>query len=188
MWLKVVNLENLLFLELNQFSTLKRTKIGNILNKEKLMPIIKETPENIAELLKQASLKDDYKARLVALKELKKYDCPQSRDMILRLALHDKVFKVKQEAFKVAKSLDIKKNGKALKLGKKNIGYKLEDFIKIFSKIKETKEMDELDLNLFKKTLKSLDSEMYDVIRSEKGDKFNSWVKTSYNCLPKNKL
>ena len=44
---------------------------------------------------------------------------------------------VKQEAFKVAKSLDIKKNGKALKLGKKNIGYKLEDFIKIFSKIKE---------------------------------------------------
>jgi len=152
------------------------------------MALLKETPKNIDELLKKAGLKDDYKARLVALKELKKYDCPQSRDVILRLALHDKVFKVKQEAFKAAKIHKKKKNGKALKLGKKNIGYKLEDFIKIFLKIKDTREMEELDLNLFKKALKTLDSEMYDVMRFEKGDKFNSWVKTSYNCLPKKQI
>ncbi len=149
------------------------------------MGTVQETAENIDKLVKQAGLTSDYKARLNALKELKKYDCKESRDVILRLALYDKVFKVKAEAFKVAKSLDIKKNGKALKLGKKNIGYKLEDFIKIFLKIKETKEMEELDLNLFKKALKALDPEMYDVMRFEKGDKFNSWVKTSYSCLPK---
>jgi len=149
------------------------------------MAILQETPENINELVKRAGLTSDYKARLNALKELKKYDCKESRDVILRLAVYDKVFKVKAEAFKAAKSLGIKKNGKDLKLGKKNIGYKLEDFIKIFIKIKETKEMEELDLNLFKKALKALDPEMYDVMRFEKGDKFNSWVKTSYNCLPK---
>ena len=149
------------------------------------MAILQETPENINELVKQAGLTSDYKARLSALKELKKYDCKESRDVILRLALYDKVFKVKAEAFKAAKTLNIKKNGKALKLGKKNIGYKLEDFIKIFLKIKDDKKMEELDLNLFKKTLKTVDSEMYDVMRFEKGDKFNSWVKTSYNCLPK---
>ena len=149
------------------------------------MEILQETPENIKELVKQAGLTSDYKARLSALKELKKYDCKESRDVITKLALFDKVFKVKQEAFKAAKALGIEKNGKAIKLGKKNIGYKLEDFIKIFLKIKETKEMEELDLNLFKKALKALDSEMYDVMRFEKGDKFNSWVKTSYNCLPK---
>ena len=152
------------------------------------MTPIKETPENIDELLKQAGLKEDYKARLAALKELKKFDCPKSRDMILKLALYDKVFKVKQEAFKVAKSLNIQKGGKVLKLGKKNIGYKLEDFIKIFLSIKEAKKMDTLDVNAFKKVLKTLDAEMYDVMRFEKGDKFNSWLKTSYNCLPKNKL
>ena len=45
--------------------------------------------------------------------------------------------------------------------------------------------MEELDLNLFKKTLKIVNPEMYDVMRFEKGDKFNSWIKTSYNCLPK---
>ena len=149
------------------------------------MPILQETPENINELMKQAGLTSDYKARLSALKELKKYDCKESRDVITKLALFDKVFKVKQEAFKAAKALGIEKNGKAIKLGKKNIGYKLEDFIKIFLKIKETKAMETLDLNLFKKALKTLDPEMYDVMRFEKGDKFNSWVKTSYNCLPK---
>jgi len=149
------------------------------------MPILQETPENINELMKQAGLTSDYKARLSALKELKKYDCKESRDVITKLALFDKVFKIKQEAFKAAKALGIEKNGKAIKLGKKNIGYKLEDFIKIFLKIKETKAMETLDLNLFKKALKTLDPEMYDVMRFEKGDKFNSWVKTSYNCLPK---
>ena len=149
------------------------------------MALLKETPENIDKLIKQAGLKSDYKARLAALKELKKYDCSESRDVILRLALHDKVFKVKQEAFKAAKILGIEKNGKALKLGKKNIGYRLEDFIKVFLKIKDTKEMDELDLNLFKKTLKTVNPEMYDVMRFEKGEKFNSWVKTSFKCLPK---
>jgi len=149
------------------------------------MALLKETPTNIDELIKNAGIKSDYQVRLLALKELKKYDCPQSRDVILRLALNDKVFKVKQEAFKAAKVLGIEKNGKALKLGKKNIGYKLEDFIKVFLNIKDTKEMDELDLNLFKKTLKTVDPEMYDVMRFEKGDKFNSWVKTSFKCLPK---
>ena len=149
------------------------------------MALLHETPENIDELLKQASMTADYKARLKALTELKKYDCPQSRDAILRLALHDKVFKVKQEAFRAAKTLGIEKNGKPITLGKKNIGYKLEDFTKMFSRIRSEREMDVLNLNLCKETLKKLNPEMYDVMRYEKGDKFDSWIKTTYNCLPK---
>lgn len=149
------------------------------------MTLLKETPENIDELVTKAALKSDYKARLWALNELKKYDCPQSRDVILRLALHDKVFKVKQEAFNAAKTLGIKKNGNPLKLGKKNTGYKLEDFIKIFLKIKNDKKMNALQLPIFKETLKTLNPEMYDVMVFEKGNKFDSWIQTSYNCLPK---
>lgn len=149
------------------------------------MALLKETPENIEQLVKQACLTSDYKARLSALNELKKYDCPQSRDVILRLALHDKVYKVKEAAFKATKLLGIQKNGKPVVLGKKNIGYKLEDFIKIFLKIKNDKEMQKLDLNTFKETLKTLNPEMYDVMEYEKKNKFDSWIKTSYNCLPK---
>ena len=149
------------------------------------MALLQETPQNINELMKQASLKSDYKVRLKALNELKKYDCPESRDMITKLALFDKVFTVKQEAFKAAKVLKIEKNGKAIKLGKKNIGYKLEDFTKIFLQIKTDKSMEHLNLNLCKEHLKKLNPEMNDVMKFEKGDKFDSWIKTTYNCLPK---
>jgi len=149
------------------------------------MALIHETPDNISQLVKQADLKSDYKARLLALNALKKYDCTQSRDVITRLALHDKVYKIKEEAFKAAQTLGIKKNGKPIKLGKKNIGYKLEDFTKIFLSIRSDKNMDGFDLSLLKKYLKTLNPEMYDVMKFEKGDKFNSWIKTTYNCLPK---
>ena len=149
------------------------------------MALLQETPENIAELIKQASLKTDYKTRLKALNELKKYDCPESRDMITKLALFDKVYQVKQEAFKAAKALGIQKNGKAITLGKKNIGYKLEDFTKIFLQIQSDKNMQLLNLNLCKEHLKKLNPEMNDVMKYEKKDKFDSWVKTTFNCLPK---
>ena len=52
-------------------------------------------PQNIDELVKDANRKHSWKVRLEALNELKKYDCQQSRDVITRLALHDKVYKVK---------------------------------------------------------------------------------------------
>ncbi len=149
------------------------------------MALLKETPDNIDQLLKKAALTNDWKARLLALNELKKYDCPQSRDVISRLALYDKVYKIKEEAFKAAKALGIEKNGKPIKLGKKNIGYKLKDFIEIFLKIKKDKQMDNLDLTVFKKTLKIINPEMYNVMEFEKSKKFDSWIRTSYNCLPK---
>ncbi len=149
------------------------------------MALLKETPNNIDQLVKQAGLKHDWKARLSALSELRKYDCRQSRDVILRLALHDKVYKVKEEAFRATKALGIEKNGKPIKLGKKNTGYKLKDFIKIFLSIKIDKKIDDLNLTVFKETLKILNPEMYDVMKFEKGNKFDSWIRTSYNCLPK---
>jgi len=148
------------------------------------MALLKETPDNIDQLLKQAGLTYDWKARLSALNELKKYDCRQSRDLILKLALHDKVYKVKEEAFKAAKALGIEKNGKPLKLGKKNIGYKLKDFIEVFLKIKKDKQMGNLNLTVFKETLKTVNPEMYNVMEFEKSKKFDSWIRTSYNCLP----
>jgi len=149
------------------------------------MALLQETPQNIVELVEQASLKADYKARLKALSELRKYDCPESQDVITKLALFDKVYQVKQEAFKAAKVLKLQKNGKAITLGKKNIGYKLEDFTKIFLQIQSDKNMECLNLNLCKEHLKKLNPEMNDVMKYEKKDKFDSWVTTTFNCLPK---
>lgn len=47
--------------------------------------------------------------------------------------------------------------------------------------------MQELDLALFKETLKIINPEMYDVMEYEKGNKFDEWITNLYKSLPKDK-
>ncbi|MBV6449024.1 HEAT repeat domain-containing protein [Nitrosomonas sp.] len=149
------------------------------------MTINKETPSNIAELVADANCKHSWKTRLAALEGLKKYDCQQSRDVITRLALHDKVYKVKEEAFRAAQTLEITKNGHPITLGKKDIGFKPSDFTKIFQRIKREKKMEELDIAEFKVTLQTLNPEMLDVMSFEKGSKLDAWIESTFKSLPK---
>ena len=149
------------------------------------MEFIKAAPENIKELVSKANNKSSWKVRLQALNELKKYDCQQTRDVVTRLALHDKVFKVKEEAFRVAQALGIKKQGKPIYLGKKDIGFKAKDFIKTFARVKREAKMEELDLELFKERFQHANPEMYDVMSYEKGNKFENWIINTYKSLPK---
>ena len=105
----------------------------------------KGTPANISQLVKDANNKSSWKIRLAALNELKQYDCQQSRDVITRLALHDKVYKVKEEAFRAAQAMGITYRGNPIRLGRKDIGFKTKDFTKVFLRIKREKSMEELD-------------------------------------------
>ena len=136
-----------------------------------------------------------------ALGELKNYDCQQSRDIITRLALHDKVYKVKEESFRAAQKLNIKKGGNPLYLGKKDIGYKNKDFVKVFQRIKREGKINELDLIIFKEKFKQISPEMYDVMRYEKSkivfdnykiesideSGFDQWIEKVFKTLPKSK-
>ena len=149
------------------------------------MTIIKETPLNIDELVKDANRKHCWKTRLATLNELSKYDCRQSRDVITRLALHDKVYKVKEEAFRAAQALGITKNGNPIRLGKKDIGFKPSDFTKIFQRIKREKSMEEFELAVFKASLENINPEMLDVMSFEKGSKLDDWIENTFNGLPK---
>lgn len=88
----------------------------------------KETPANIGQLVKDANNKSSWKIRLAALNELKQYDCQQSKDVITRLALHDKVYKVKEEAFRAAQAMGITYRGNPIRLGRKDIGFKTKDW------------------------------------------------------------
>ena len=149
------------------------------------MAHIKETPANIDELVKNANCKFCWKTRLKALEEIKKYDCRQSRDVITRLALHDKVYKVKEEAFRAAQSLGITKNGNPIRLGKKDIGFKPGDFTKLFQRIKREKKMEELNLTEFKATFKIMNPEMLDIMSFEKGSNLDTWIENTFKGLPK---
>lgn len=66
------------------------------------MDFIKETQTNIDSLVKMATDKTSWKNRLKAVNQMKQYDCHQVREVITGLALHNRVFKVKEEAFRVA--------------------------------------------------------------------------------------
>ncbi|WP_276755726.1 HEAT repeat domain-containing protein [Pseudoalteromonas marina] len=149
------------------------------------MSLIMKTPANIDELVKNANCKHDWKTRFSALEELKKYDCQKSRDVITRLALHDKVFKVKEEAVRAAQVLGITKNGKAISLGKKDIGFKPNDINKLFLRVKREKNIEEFNLEQFKAGFKDTNPEMYDVLSFDKESKFDAWVETTFKGLPK---
>lgn len=151
------------------------------------MTITQSTPKNIEQLVKDANNKNSWKTRLAALDILRQYDCQQSRDVITRLALHDKVFKVKEEAVRASQALKLTKGGKPIFLGKKDIGYKPSDFTKLFARIRRDKKMTVLDLVLFKETFKILNPEMLDVMSYEKGDKLDAWITNLYKSLPANK-
>jgi hypothetical protein len=151
------------------------------------MEKIKETPVNIDELVRDANRKDSWKTRLAALNELRNYDCQQSRDVITRLALHDKVYKVKEEAFRAAQALGITKNGNPIRLGKKDIGFKPSDFTKVFQRVKRESKMEEFDIVEFKVMFNNINPEMLDVMSFEKGSKLDAWMESIFNGLPKKK-
>lgn len=147
--------------------------------------IKKETPDNINDLVKMAGVKISWKKRLEAVNELKKWDCQKSRDVLTRLALHDRVYKVMEEAFRAAQALGITKNGKPIYLGKKDIGYNSSDFKKTFSRIKRECKLEDLDIQIFKNKFIQAQPEMYDVMLYEKGNGFDIWIENTYNSLPK---
>lgn len=149
------------------------------------MSIKNEIPTNITQLVKDANEKNSWRIRLSALNELCQYDCQQSRDVIIRLALHDKVYKVKHKAFTIAQAMGITYKGQPIRLGRKDIGFSPKDFTKTFLRVKREKAMDTLDLPLFKEAFKQLNPEMYDVMEFETGMKFDDWITKTYQCLPK---
>ena len=99
--------------------------------------------------------------------------------------MHDKVYKVKEEAFRAAQAFGITKNGKPIFLGKKDIGYKASDFTKLFQRIKREKKMEDFDLKIFKETFEILNPEMLDVMSFEKGNKLDDWIQKTFSGLPK---
>ncbi len=150
------------------------------------MDFIKKTPENITVLVKNANNKNNWPIRLKAVEELGKYDCQQTRDVITRIALHDKVFEVKETAFRIAQALGVTIKGKPIILARKDVGFKASDFKKTFSKVKRETKMDALQIEIFKRKLIQVNPEMYDVMQYEKGSNFDQWITNIYISLPKN--
>ncbi|WP_294404089.1 HEAT repeat domain-containing protein [uncultured Clostridium sp.] len=153
------------------------------------MKVINKKPDNMNVLMKMADNKVNWKIRMEAVHKMRKYDCDEIRNKLLMMALHDRVFIVKKEAYKAALSLNIKlPNGKPVFLGKKDTGYKLDDFKKLFARIKKICRMEKVDIKKIRSKMKELNPEMYDVMLCEKGSKFDLWIKDIYGRLSTKEL
>ena len=93
------------------------------------MEIKKEIPKNITQLVKNANNKNSWKMRLDALNELRQFDCKQSRDVIIRLAIHDKVFKVKKGITQITFEGDFIEGGAVVQATWDDVSDEIKDLV-----------------------------------------------------------
>ena len=148
--------------------------------------MIKGTPKNIEELKQMANNQYSWRDRIVAIEQLKKYDCQQSRDILTRLAIHDAVFKVKEAAFRAAQGMGITKNGKPLYLGKKPRGNLVNDINKKLTHVRDNLS-DEFSFDEFKAEFKKLYPIAYDIYEGDRDERFDKWLSNVISSLPKKK-
>lgn len=140
--------------------------------------------ENILNDLKN---KLSYEIRLAAIDSIEDYDLNDEenrglKDLIIDMALTDRVFAVKRAAFLLCQKNKLKKNGELINLGKKNTGYSPNDIRKMFRKIKKQTEMDELDIELFKEHFLLVAPQMYDVMKFDHMH-FDNWIRGIYKYI-----
>ena len=85
--------------------------------------------EELKEALRKCSTKTNYKIRMQGIEELLRIDCVQRKDVLINLAIHDRVFAVKELAFRKCQSLKLTYKGKPSRLTGKDIGYKNSEII-----------------------------------------------------------
>lgn len=148
--------------------------------------MIKDVPGNIEELKRKANNQNSWRERLEAVNELKKYDCPQSRDILTRLAIHDIVFTVKEAAFRGTQALGVSKGGKPLYLGKKPKGNLVDGINKKLTRVRDLLPED-YSLEDFKAKFRELYPAAYDAYDGDKGKQFDKWLENVIPSLPKKK-
>lgn len=146
--------------------------------------MIHETPKNIEELKRMANNQNSWRDRLEAVKQLKEYDCQQSRDILTRLAIHDIVFKVKEAAFRATQAMGITKNGKPLYLGKKPKGNLVKGINKKLARVRDSLP-EEYTIEDFKVAFQKMYPADYDAYEGDKEKRFDKWLENVVKSLPK---
>ena len=148
--------------------------------------MVKGTPDNIEELKKMANNQNSWRERLDAVHQLQNYDCPQSRDILTRLAIHDIVFKVKEAAFRACQVLKVTKNGQPIRLQKKKQGKLIPDINKKLTKVRDTLP-EGFKFEEFKIEFKKRYPAAYDAYEGDKEKQFDKWLGNVISSLPKKK-
>jgi len=138
-----------------------------------------EPPANIEELKKLAGDKTSYKNRTSAVDALGKHKCQQSKDILWRLMINDKVYAVQNAAF-----LKLQAFGEDVKLPRKKKGHLVKDINKKLGRVRDSLN-EEFTTEEFNDKFREMYPEEFDIYSFEKSGKFNQWVDNVLKSLPK---
>lgn len=140
-------------------------------------------PENLAEYVTLAEDASDYQNRLNAIDLLSKFKCDESKKVLYRLMRSDKIFEVKEQAFRALQNF-----GEDVKLTRKRKGKTIKAINEKLLIIHNSFNGDPYSLAEYKIKFKNTYSNVYDIYLYEKKKKFDSFLTSSIKTFPKKKI
>ena len=140
-------------------------------------------PSNIEEYINLANDISDYRNRLKAIDLLSKYKCFESKMELYRLMKTDRIFEVKEQAFRVLQNF-----GEDVRLTKKKKGKPVKTINDKLLILHNSFNGDPYTITDFKIKFKDLYPYVYDIYNYEKKSKFDSFITSSINTFAKKKI
>lgn len=138
----------------------------------------------MGELIRAALDECNWRRRKSAVEKLKSYHTKETEKIVVKLALNDPVFKVKNAAFLVAQEWKVKINGQPIRLIKKKKGNLVKDIHKKLAKVRDAFES-EFTLDEFKEKFKEKYPKIYDIYEGDKGNRLDKFLEDCLKSLPK---
>lgn len=141
------------------------------------------TPSDIDKYIKLSQDKSDYKNRLIAIDFLSKFKCYESKKELYRLMKTDKIFDIKEQAFRALQNF-----GEQVKLTKKKKGKTVKAINDKLLILHNSFNGDPYTLTEFKIKFKHKYPDIYDIYSYEKKSKFDDFVQNSIKTFPQKKI
>lgn len=146
-------------------------------------PFEERTPEEIDKYISLANDVSDYNERLEAIKFLSKFKCEKSVMKLYKLMIHDKIFPVKEEAFRALQNF-----GENVKLPRKKKGKIVKSINDKLLILHNSFSGDLYSIKDFKVRFKEKYPEIFDIYSFEKKNKFDEYILGVIKCFPKKKV
>jgi hypothetical protein len=140
-------------------------------------------PDNIAEYLHLAKDISDFRNRLKAIEFLSQYKCYESKRELYRLMKTDKIFEVKEQAFRALQNF-----GEDVRLTKKRKGKTIKTINDKLLVVHNLFNGDPYSLTDYKIKFKATYPDAYDIYLHEKKEKFDSFIENVIKAYPTRKV
>lgn len=142
---------------------------------------------DIVRIRKLANNKFSWRDRARAVGMVKHWNCPETREIVTRLALEDPVYSVREKAFKVAHSFGVLVNGRPIFLGKKPKGDLVEHIQEKLVMVRDSFD-EKCSAGAFLAKWKQMYPVDFDIYEGDRGNKkLMRWISEEIPKLPKTK-